>query len=221
MEHADNPYSIRPYRRADRQAVRDICAATCWLGEYRPDVIGDDWLWAEYWTRYFTDCRRDYLWVATDRRGRVVGYLTGTPDVSEFNRYLPRLLPGVIARIIRRRLISNPVSRRAIFSFVRSALRGEARLPAAVRRECPAAWHFNLLPEARRRRLGSTMLAMFTDRLRQAGAGGLHAQVISCNAASIASCRRLGMRLVDTSPMTAFAHAIPQPLELHTYVMAV
>ena len=52
---ANNAYIIRPYRRADRQSIRDICVATCWMGEYRPETIPDPWIFAEYWTRYFTD----------------------------------------------------------------------------------------------------------------------------------------------------------------------
>ena len=214
-----NSYSIRPYRRADRQAVRDICAATCWLGEHRPDVVGDVWLWAEHWTRYFTDRQWRFAWVAVGPDGRVAGYLTGTPDVAGFDAYTPCLLPGIIARIVRGRLISNRQSRRALLALVRSSLRGEMALPSAVRRDCPAAWHFNLLPAARRRGLGSAMLGMFIDRLRELGCPGVHAQVISVNAASIAACRRIGMRLVHTSPLTAFAHAIPDPLQLHTYAM--
>jgi GNAT superfamily N-acetyltransferase len=57
---------IRPYGAADRQAVRDICAATCWMGEYRPEMIPDDWVWAEYWTRYFTDREPQNSWVVCE-----------------------------------------------------------------------------------------------------------------------------------------------------------
>ncbi len=212
-------YAIRPYRRGDRQAVRDICVATCWMGEYRPDVIGDDWLWAEYWTRYFTDRQPRFAWVVVGLGGNVAGYLTGTPDVDRFEAYAPYLLGGIIARILRKRLISSRRSRLALLGFVRSALRGEMALPAAVRRECPATWHFNLLPAARRRGLGSAMLGMFLDRLRQVGCPGLHGQMISSNAAAVAVYRRIGMRMVRSSPLTAFAHAIGQPLQLHTYAM--
>ncbi len=187
------------------------------MGEYRPDVIPDDWLWAEYWTRYFTDAQRDFSWVAVGPDGEVAGYLTGTPDVGGFEAYVPRLLPGVIARVVRGRLISRRESRRALVSFLRSALRGEMSLPPAAGRDCPATWHFNLLPAARRRGLGSAMLKLFIDRLRQVGCRGLHGQAISVNAAALAIYRRADMRMVRRSPLTAFAHAIARPLELHTY----
>ena len=80
---------VRGYGRSDRQAVRGICAATCWMGEDRPELIPDDWVWAEYWTRYFTDEEPRHTWVACEAAGRVVGYLTGTADERRFHPSRP------------------------------------------------------------------------------------------------------------------------------------
>ena len=65
MPESPETFLIRPYRPDDRQAVRDICVATCWMGEYRPESIPDEWMWAEFWTRFFTDRQSQYLqtWV--------------------------------------------------------------------------------------------------------------------------------------------------------------
>ena len=242
----DNPYHIRPLRRCDRQAVRHICVATCWMGDYRPEMIPDEWLWAEYWTRYFTDRESGLSCVAIQtgatpaqpvearrcnnsgrrggapvppRSGDVVGYLTGTADVRRFEAYTPCLLGPVVARVIRRRLISRPKPRRALLAFARSALRGELSMPPALLRDHPATWHFNLLPTARRQGLGSRMLSLFITRLREMNVPGLHAQVISTNAASIATCRRMGMRLLHASPLTAYQHIDPSPMQLQTWAM--
>ena len=216
----DSPYHIRPFRRRDRQAVRDICVATNWMGRYRSDIAPDDWLWAEYWTRYFTDRQPRLSWVAVrPADGRVVGYLTGTADVREFDAYAPYLLGGIIWRVIRKRLISNARSRRPLLALARSAIKGEMAVPDSLLRQYPATWHFNLLPEARRRGLGTRMLTRFIDAARQAGAPGLHAQVINLNAASLASCRRAGLARLHSAPLTAFAHVESQPMQLQTWGM--
>jgi GNAT superfamily N-acetyltransferase len=55
---------VRPYRPGDRAAVREICVATAWHGGPAPERIGDEWLWAEFWTRYFTDVEPEHTWVA-------------------------------------------------------------------------------------------------------------------------------------------------------------
>jgi len=215
----DSGYIIRPYRRADRQAVRDICVATCWMGEYRPETIPDPWIFAEYWTRYFTDRRPDWAWVAARASGdSVVGYLTGTPDVAGFDRYAPFLLPGLIARVVGRRLISSPRSRRTMGAMVRSLLRGELDLPPVVRRQYPATWHFNLLPEARRHGLGSRLLRLFLDKLRAAGAPGVHAQPMSINTASIAAIRRAGFSMLASRPLTAYQHITTTAIHIQTWV---
>jgi GNAT superfamily N-acetyltransferase len=214
----DSPYRIRPLRRTDRSAVRDICVATCWLGEKRLDAIPDDWLWAEYWTRYFTDRQRRLSWVAADARdGRVVGYLTGTHDSRRFDAYAPYLLGGVICRIIRKRLISRAAPRNILRNFLRSALRGEQDVPPRLLASYPATWHFNLLPEARRQGLGTELLSRFFQRLDDMHVPGVHAHALSVNAASIAACKRMGMELLHESPMTAFAHIHPGPMTIQMW----
>ena len=126
--------SIRSYRPSDREAVREICAATGWMGEFDLKRIADEWIWAEYWTRYFTDVDPLFTWVI-DRRGvgQVAGYLTGLPDVRCFERYIRRIIPGIVRRVIRGRLMQRAESRGAILGMLRSLLRGEARVPEAVR----------------------------------------------------------------------------------------
>ncbi|MHC4982623.1 MAG: hypothetical protein ACYTF6_05585 [Planctomycetota bacterium] len=123
-EELPSKYSLRRYRRGDRPAVREICVKCSWLGEYRPENIGDDWIWAEFWTRYFTDREPQHTWVAGRRTdAAVVGYLTGTADGARVGRYVPFLFPGIILRAIRMRLIRRRASRRAVAAMLRSLLR--------------------------------------------------------------------------------------------------
>ncbi len=189
------------------------------MGECPEGFLADDWLWSEYWTRYFTDRRPGYTWVVIDPDdGSVAGYLTGTPDAREFDRYVWRIVPGIVWRIIRKRLISRSAPRRALRAMFRSARRGELHLPKSIIREYPATWHFNLLPHARGQGLGSTLLGMFFETLHENGVAGVHAQVISANDASQATFRKLGMREVSSTEFTGFSHAIDGPLKLRTYV---
>jgi len=216
----ERDHAIRPLRRSDRPAVRAICAATAWMGAPAPGLVGDEWIWAEHWTRFFTDRDRRACWVVeAGPGGRVVGYLTGTADVARFDRYVPWLLGGIVWRVARRRLMRRRGPRRAVLNLVRSTLRGETLLAADVARRFPAAFHFNLLPEARRRGLGSRLLRTFLARMRRLGVGGVHAQVISLNRASIAAMERAGFRYVSERPLTAFAHHDPRPMTLQTWVL--
>jgi RimJ/RimL family protein N-acetyltransferase len=213
-------YRIRPFRRSDRPAVREICIASAWMGRPGGERIPDEWIWAEYWTRYFTDRQPRHAWVVERRTdGRVVGYLTGTPDVRHFDRYVPFLLPGIALRVIRRRLLRRPASRRAIFCLLRSLKAGEMRLPGCVARHCPAAFHMNLLPEARRRGLGLRLFETFRNRMRSLGVGGIHAQTLSRNEPIQRFCRRAGFRLLAATALHAFGHIDLEPMHLLTWAL--
>ena len=234
---------IRKYQPPDRQAVRDICARTCWMGEYRPEVIGDDWLWAEYWTRYFTDVETDSTWVvekgtfyfssagsssAVDS-GReklnvpfsTCGYLTGTTDSSRFESYGLRLMPGIVWHVIRRRLMRHRQSRRAIVQMMRAMVSGDMNLPARLRREFPATFHTDLLPEARHRGIGAAMMREFLGELARRGVPGVYAQTLSLNLAAGKSLARAGFTLALTRPTAAFEHVHAGPIEVHTWTRGI
>ena len=211
---------VRSYRRADRQAVRDLCAHNCWMGEYRPECIPDDWTWAEFWTRYFTDRESRHCWVVErSADGAVLGYLTGTSDARMADAYAKWIMPGIVWHVIRHRLIRERDSRRAIWAMVRSMFRGEMGLPHGLAREYPATMHINLLAEARGRGLARQMVDLFLDAMRAAGVPGVHGQILSLNARTARFNEKLGMRLADRRPITAFRHVESQPIEQLTYVM--
>lgn len=216
----ESDYLIRPSGRSDRPAVRAICAATAWLGLPASDRIADDWIWAEYWTRFFTDRQGDCCWVAESRGdGLVVGYLTGTPDVRRFERYVPLLLPGIAWRVVRKRLMRRRPSRRAVLAMLMALVRGELALPPRVRKDFPATFHFNLLPAARRLGLGTQLLQTFLARMRSLGVPGGHAQALSMNQPAARALRRGGFRLLASRRVRAFAHLDRQPIAVNTWVL--
>jgi GNAT superfamily N-acetyltransferase len=213
-------FVIEPLRRSDGDAIRRICVATCWMGEHRPEVMLDERIWADYWTRWFIERERQHSWVlrrAAD--GCVVGYLTGTTDERRFHKYVPWLIPGFVCRLLQRRLDGNPVNRAALRSAIRSMLRGETDMPANLMAAYPATWHIDLLPGARGLGLGGRMLDLFVDRMRQLGVPGLHAQPMSINPVIIAVLERAGFKPACTRRLTAFEHVISEPIEVQTWVL--
>lgn len=212
------PPEIHPFRRNDRQAVRDICAATCWMGEHRTEAIPDDWIWAEYWTRYFTDVEPQHSWVVRDE-GRVVGYLTGTADAARAEAYTLRLGPGIVWHVVRRRLMRRPQSRRAIASLLGSLLHDRISLPPPLLRHFPATMHMNLLPPVRRGGIGMKLLGLFVERMRRLGVSGIHAQPLDINVAPRRALARAGFHPVGSTPTRAFGHVHPEPVNVETWVL--
>ncbi len=191
------------------------------MGRASPEHVGDAWLWAEFWTRYFTDRDRTCSWVVErGRGGPLVGYLTGTPDARRVARYVPCLLPGIAVRVVRARLLGSAASRRALLSLLRSLAGGELSVSRGLVREYPATLHVNLLPEARGRGCATGLLRCFLDRLRAAGVAGVHAQTLSVNEPVGRFCRRAGFRIAARRALHAFAHVEARPIEVCTWVMA-
>ena len=213
-------FLIRLLRREDRPAVREICAATAWLGSPDPQRVPDGWIWAEYWTRYFTDRQRRYSWLVEQRAsGSAVGYLTGTADVRRFDRYLLYLLPWIVFRVVRKRLFRRQASRRALLGLLRSIAAGEMSLPPGVAAAYPATFHMNLLPDCRRCRIGMRLFEKFLAKMRSLRVAGVHAQTLSVNAAIGKFCERAGFLTIASKALNAFAHVDGKPIEIHTRVM--
>lgn len=216
----DPVYHIRPYRRNDRDAVREICVATAWMGQPAPERIPDEWIWAEYWTRYFTDRDPRHTWVAVrSADGVVVGYLTGTTDASRIERYVPWLLPGIVWRVVTRRLLRRTQSRAAILGLVKSALCGELDVPAWVRRQFPATLHIDLLAEARGHGLGRQFFETYIAAMRAAGVAGVHAQTLSANVEIARLNEAMGFRLVASRRFRAYEYLDPAPTQIHTWTL--
>jgi len=215
-------YCIRPFCRIDRPAVRRVCGATAWMGSPDPARIGDEWMWAEFWTRYFTDREPGCAWVVVPAAGgEAVGYLTGTCDGRRVQTFLPWLVPGMLWRIVSRGLLRGRTFRRAMSHLLRAVARGEMRLPPAVLRDYPATFHFNLLPQARRQGIGGALFDRFIDRLESLRVTGIHAQTLSVNEPVNLFLASRGFTRVASWPLHAFEHVQPEPIKLHTWIREV
>ena len=189
------------------------------MGDYRPELIPDDWLWAEYWTRYFTDQQPQHTWVVEDSAsGQIGGYLTGTCDVHRARAYTPRLMPGMVWHVIRHRLMRRRASRQAIISMLRSLFLDPADLPHVLARRYPATWHFDLLPPARQAGVGGHLYRRFLRAMHELEVPGIHGQILSLNTAMRQFLSRMGFSLAYTSPTSAFRHITSEPVEIQTWV---
>jgi GNAT superfamily N-acetyltransferase len=225
-------FLIRPFEPGDRRAVRDICAATAWMGNPSAGHVPDEWIWVEFWTRYFTDRQPAHSWVAVSRdvpadgagaagAGAIVGYLIGTPDASAADRYARRLIPGIAFHVLARGLLLRRRPRQALGGMIRAMLSGQLDLPPGVLRDYPATFHMNLLASARGKGLGTRLFAEFRARMESLGCRGVHAQPLSVNEHIRRFLASQGFRQVASTPCRAFAHVEPRPIEIQTWVLPV
>jgi hypothetical protein len=213
---------VRPYRASDRRALRETCIATAWLGAPAPEKIPDGELWADLFTRYFTDREPEHTSVVERTADlRISGYLTGTTDVRRVERYLVRSLPRLAARLAISRALLNREKRNVLGAMLTSLAKGELAPPLKVRAEFPARFLLTLGEDARGRGIGPLLLEPFLTALGQSGSPGVHTQTLSLNEAAFRFLRRAGFQLVASWPLSAFAQTEARRIELLTWVLPI
>lgn len=168
---------IRPFRPADREAVREISRHTAFRNRGFDSVFEDGELFADYWTRYYTDFEPESCLVA-EEGGRVIAYLLGCVDSGHFVAVMGRrILPPILLRIFVRLLTGRyrrPVTRRTLWWLLSRSWR---EAPPLNRKLFPAHYHCNVLSPGHRKRYYSRMVVIFLDRLAEMGIERLHGQV--------------------------------------------
>jgi ribosomal protein S18 acetylase RimI-like enzyme len=184
---------IRPYRPADRSAVRHVCVETGFLGEPVQWQWRDAESFADLFCGWYTDHEPGSAQVAT-LDGRVVGYLLGCRDTTRVADPVRAIVPQVLRRALLVRPGTAGVLWRAVADGLADAVRGQLP-PEPVRDDrWPAHLHVDLLPEARGAGVGERLLAGWLGTLRGAGAAGCHLETMAENHAAIAFFERQGFR---------------------------
>jgi hypothetical protein len=206
---------IRPYRAADRDALRAICADTGFLGQPIDPVFEDRELFADYLTSYYTDAEPESTFVC-ELNGEVKGYLMGSRFPRRKARFEARLLPGLVWRGLWRYFTRpyNPASRR----YVRWIL-------TQARREIPFTppdmphFHFNIRPEARSVASFRELIDTFLQYLHDHGEKQVYGQIVTYESRrGDRMFARYGFRVVDQREVTKYRAFHPGKIHLCTVV---
>ncbi len=184
---------VRPYRPADRAAVRAICFETGLMGDPIASVFGDRESFADVFTGYYTDHEPECCFVV-EADGAVLGYLVGTLNARR--AYSPERV--LAAQALQRLLVLRPSTARffwqAAIDMVRDGLAGEPRRRAPDLDRYPAHSHFSLLPEARRAPIAAGLYRAFFTLAKQRGCRGVHGEVFAENLRAAALHDAMGFR---------------------------
>ena len=172
--------------------MRAICVDNGRLPERsRPE----DWVFADYWTRYYTRREPEHAWVAA-RDGAVAGYLTAAFDTARHGREMrSRILPGILVRMSLRGTIMHAPSR--LFLLKRWATWSSPDPePAGLLENYPAHLHVNLREGARNGGLGAALVDGCLAEAKRANVPGIHLKTLYENAGACRFFERMGFALV-------------------------
>ena len=172
---------LRHYEPRDRAVVREICCVTAFrnLGAQAIFAHAEDReLFADYWSRYYTDFEPESAWVA-EREGRVIGYLFGCVDASRHVRTMGwRIVPGVLVRLLWRLMLGKYRQGRSRLFVKWLFLKSWREAPAVPMKKYPAHFHCNLLPGGYNQHLYTSLALGFMDHLADRGVTHLHGHVL-------------------------------------------
>lgn len=192
---------IRPYRAADRDAIRAICADTGFLGQPIDPVFEDRELFADYLTAYYTDTEPESTFVC-ELDGEVKGYVMGCRFPKKKASYEKWNLPGLVARGVWRYFTRpyNTASRRYVRWILTQARKEVPFTPPDI-----PHFHFNIRPEARSVAATREMVDIFLQYLTANGDKQVYGQVVAYESRrGTRMFERYGFRVIDEREVTKY-----------------
>lgn len=205
---------MRPYKKSDRERVRQLCCETGFLGRDIAPVFEDRELFADYLTRYYTDWEPESSFML-EQDGMVKGYLLGSH--SPLRQQLFNCYNNISLFVRGMSRYSN--YNRATRDFIGWVLRKSWKeVPAAPRRS--AHFHFNILPEAQGLAHATALMNAYLDYLRNRGVSSVYGQVVTFEARRGAKVfERYGFQVLERKEITKYRKIHPEPVYLTTVFM--
>lgn len=212
--HPRSPcFTIRSYRPADRESVRQLCCDTGFLGNAIDPVFEDRELFADYLTSYYTDREPESSFVL-EVDGEVRGYLLGSrrPMRQQVHNFFQN------ASLFLRGIVRYPRYNEASRAFVKWILcNGWREVPAAPRR-C-AHFHINLLADARKVATTRALMDAYLAYLHTQGERRVYGQMVTYESRRGSKMfERYGFRVLNKARISKYDNLYPEPVYLCTVV---
>jgi len=180
---------IVEYSQSDREAVREICFRTGFLGKSLAGIIDYKDLFVDLATHYFLDARKSCIFVAKDS-GRVIGYGVIIDDVKEYKisstkYYIYRVFLDVVRFRLFRKKEFLYYTRLLLYY-----LKGDFTLPEFY--EYPALLHINISDGYQGLGIGSRLFESMFAGLKSKSCSGVQLQTHSANEKSVGFFKKHG-----------------------------
>ncbi len=206
-------FSVRSYQPSDREAVRDLCCQTGFLGKPIDPVFEDRELFADFLTDYYLICEPDSAFMITVDDA-VKGYLLGCRFPRRHQMFSVRQSVSLGAKALFRLAGYNSESRRYIQWIAMNAWREVPEAPRDV-----GHFHMNFLPGLKRLAVFRAVLEQYLRFLADHGVKQISAQMVTFDERrTLHLFERYGFRLLNRSRISKFERFTPEPVYLSTII---
>ena len=208
-----NAPTIRSFRASDRDAVRELCCQTGFLGTPIDPVYEDRELFADFLTTYYTDHEPESSFVL-EMDGELKGYLLGSrrPLINQLYSFQQNVV--LFLRALLRYPRYNARSRR----FIRwMMMNGWREVPAAPART--PHFHINLLPEARKMSTTRALMSAYLSYLYRCGEKRVYGQIVTFESRRGEKMfERYGFQVMNRAEITKYRAFYPESVYLSTVI---
>ena len=195
---------IRPFRGSDREAVRQLCCDTGYLGNAIDPVFSDRELFADYLTRFYTDAEPEAAFVV-ERNGVVRGYLLGSRRPWRQRLFDVFNCTSLLAKGIARYAGYDVATRKFIRWILTQAWREVPPAPRGI-----PHFHFNIMPDARSLATMLELTSRYFDFLRAHGETHVFGQMTIIEGKRGAGLfERYGFTVLNKSEITKYRDVRP------------
>ena len=209
----DKPFTIRSYRKTDRDAVRRLCCQTGFLGTPIDPVYEDRQLFADFLTTYYTDWEPESSFVI-EIDGEIRGYLLGSRKPLRNQLYSFWQNVSLFLKALTRYFRYSAASRRFVLWIL---MYGWREVPAAPRRV--PHFHINLLPDARKMSTTRALMSAYLSYLYRCGEKRVYGQIVTFESRRGEQMfERYGFKVLNRAEITKYKAFYPQSVYLSTVI---
>ena len=206
-------FIVREYRPTDRQAVRDLCCLTGFLGRPIDPVFEDRDLFADFLTDYYLTREPDSAFVVTID-GIVKGYLLGCRFPHRHQRFSLFQSVSLAAKALIRSPCYNAESHRFIRWIILNSWREVPDAPRNI-----GHFHINFLPELKRVAVIRAVLEHYLRFLSDHGVKQTSAQMVTFDdRRTLGLFERYGFKVLNRSRISKFERFTSEPVYLTTII---
>ena len=206
-------FVVRAYQPFDREAVRDLCCRTGFLGKPIDPVFEDRELFADFLTDYYLTCEPDSAFVVTIDKA-VEGYLLGCRFPRRHQIFSVRQAVSLGAKALFRLARYKAESRRYIRWIALNAWREVPDAPRHV-----GHFHMNFLPELKRIAVFRAVLEHYLRFLADNRVKQISAQMVTFDERRTLNLfERYGFRVLNRSRISKFKRFTSEPVYLSTII---
>jgi hypothetical protein len=207
--------SIRKYKAQDRQAIRDICYDTAFLGESASVFFDAKEILADFVTLYFTDYEPESCFVS-EVNGEVIGYLTGATSITRLsNIFVTRIAPKLGMKVLLNCTIFKKKNIIFLFHWLLDFLKGEFFKAPDFSKQYPATLHINLKRDFRSLGIGTKLIGGYLDYLIKKDIPGIHLATISDKAGEF--FEKAGFNLLSRGSVSCLRYILHRDVPIYIY----